>query len=280
MKIYFLASGFGKVPKGLFVAGAPWKSIRFPILSFLIEKGNGDLVLFDTGMGARILDEMKPLKYRQNWIFYKFIMRTEFDPGRDPVVKQIREIGMDPNRVKHVILSHLHWDHAGGMRDFPQAEFIVGKREWESANMGNSHRHAYIREQYDWVDKSRVRLVSPVKEKQFLSFPDSYDVFGDGNFVMVDLPGHTDGLMGLVVTMPSGRQFLLGGDSFYFPENLETKTPKSKLMKKLVHEMPAAEETIAKLYEFSNLNPKVEMVGCHDHRIPGRYELAPRYYGT
>jgi glyoxylase-like metal-dependent hydrolase (beta-lactamase superfamily II) len=276
MKLYLLSTAYGSVPKGLFVSGAPWKSVRFPILTFLIER-NGDLVLFDTGLGERIHEEMMPLKYRQNWIFSKFIMKTKFNPAIDPVVQQLPKLGFDPKSVKHVILSHLHWDHAGGMLDFPNAEFIVGKKEWESAIAQDSHKHAYIREQYERPEL-RKRLVSPVPGKAFLGFPASYDVFGDGSFILVDLPGHTDGLMGLIITMPSGRRFLLGGDSFYFPENLEEKRPKSKLMKKLVHEKDEADRTIEKLYNLMMREPSLEMIGCHDHRIPGRYKLAPDCY--
>jgi len=58
MKIYFIATGFGNVVKGLFVHGTGMKSIQFPILSVLIERDNG-LVLFDTGIGARIAKEMR-----------------------------------------------------------------------------------------------------------------------------------------------------------------------------------------------------------------------------
>ncbi|OGR27995.1 MAG: hypothetical protein A2277_06975 [Desulfobacterales bacterium RIFOXYA12_FULL_46_15] len=90
-------------------------------------------------------------------------------------------------------------------------EIILGKNEWEAANASGSHRHAYIREQYANIDVSRLRLISTTPGKRCLTFSDSYDVFGDGTFVMVDLPGHTNGLMGLVLTMPSGRRFLLGG---------------------------------------------------------------------
>lgn len=276
MKLYFLSTGFASVPKGLFVSGAPWKSVRFPIMSFLIER-KGNLVLFDTGLGARIHEEMKPLRYRQNWFFNKFVMKTEFDVLRDPVVKQLPTLGYDPKSVKTVILSHLHWDHAGGMLDFPDAEFIIGKKEWESATAPDSHKHAYIREQYERPELNK-RLVSTIPGKTFLGFLASYDIFGDGSLVLVDLPGHTDGLMGLIVTMPSGKRFLLGGDSFYFPENLETKSPKSKLMKKLVHEKEEADRTIEKLYDLMMDNRSIEMVGCHDHRIPGRYELAIAYY--
>lgn len=277
MKVYFLSTGYAYVPKGLFVAGESWKKVRFPILSVLIER-KGDLVLFDTGLGERIHQEMKPLKYRQNWLFNKLIMRIEFNPSVDPVVKQIRALGYDPLSVKYVILSHLHWDHAGGMLDFPHAEFIVSKNEWEAATAAKSHKSAYIREQYERPSELKIRRISPIPGKHILTFQDSFDLFEDGSFTLVNLPGHTDGLLGLILGMPSGRCFLFGGDSFYFPENLEKLAPKSHLMKMLVHEKDEADRTITALHKLSVMEPSLEMVCSHDHRIPGRYDLAPHCY--
>lgn len=277
MKVYFLATGYASVPAGLFVEGMKWKRIRFPILSVLIER-DGELILFDTGMGARIHEEMKPARYRGNWFFSKFIMKTEFNPDRDPLIRQLPSLGFDPKKVNHVVISHLHWDHAGGILDFPDARFLINKKEWEAANSKDSYKHAYIYEQYGHLKEPQLNLVAPELGRWILSFPASYDIFGDGQMLLVDLPGHTRGLMGMILTLPSGKRFLFGGDSFYFPENLEFKKPKSKLMKMMVHEDPEADRTIEKLYNLAKMEPKLEMVGCHDHRIPGRYSLAPAYY--
>jgi glyoxylase-like metal-dependent hydrolase (beta-lactamase superfamily II) len=95
---------------------------------------------------------------------------------------------------------------------------------------------------------------------------------------MVDLPGHSPGLMGLYVTMPSGRRFLFSADSFYFPEGLEERLPKSALMQSLVSEGPEAGASIDRVYELMKSDPQLEIVGSHDYRIPGRYDLAPKYY--
>jgi glyoxylase-like metal-dependent hydrolase (beta-lactamase superfamily II) len=277
MKVRFFATGFAKVPKGLFVKGAPWRSVRFPILSVVVER-DGELIVLDTGLGSRFAEELLPLRYRANWVFNRFVMRTEFDPLRDPLVRQLPACGLDVAAVKYVILSHLHWDHASGMRDFPNARFVVGRREWEAATAPGAHRHAYVREQYASPGGLDVRLVETVRGQAFLGFPDSLDLFGDGRFVLVDLPGHTPGSMGIFVTLPAGRRFLYGGDAFYFPENLEELAPKSPLMQRLVHESPVTLQTLTRLHALARAEPALELVGCHDHRVPGRFELAPAHY--
>ena len=279
MKIYFFATGFGHVAKGLFVQGAGFKSISFPLLSVLIERDH-DLVLFDTGIGTRIDEEMRPPIYWGNLFFHRYVMRTRFNPKHDALVHQLRRLGFKPADVRHVIISHLHWDHAGGMRDFPNAHFIVNRKEWNFATQlagVQLYKNAFIKEQFceSGLD---IELMETDLSKPFLNFPASHDVFGDGSMVLVDLPSHSPGLMGLYVTMPSGRRFLFSADTFYFPEGLEQRIPKSALMQSLVSEGMEAGSSIDKVYDLMNSEPKLEIVGSHDYRLPGRYDLAPKYY--
>jgi len=279
MKIYFLATGFGNVAKGLFVQGAGWRNIRFPILSVLIERDNG-LVLFDTGIGTRIEEEMRPPIYWGNLFFHRCVMRTRFDPQHDALVHQLSRLGFQPSDVKNVIVSHLHWDHAGGMRDFPNARYIINRKEWDFAAglTGALHfKNAYIKEQFCCAGLD-IELINTDARKPFKNFPASYDVFGDSSMVLVDLPGHSPGLMGMFLTMPSGRRFLFSADAFYFPEGLEQRMPKSKLMQSLVSEGMEAGSSIDKVYYLMKSDPELEIVGSHDYRLPGRYALGPTYY--
>jgi glyoxylase-like metal-dependent hydrolase (beta-lactamase superfamily II) len=279
MKIYFFATGFGNVAKGLFVQGAGFKSVRFPILSVLIERDH-DLVLFDTGIGTRINEEMRPPIYWGNLFFHRCIMRTQFMPQRDALVHQLPRLGFQSSDVKNVIISHLHWDHAGGMRDFPNAHFIVNRKEWNFATQlagVQLYKNAFIKEQF-CESGLNIELMETDLSKPFLNFPASHDIFGDDSMVLVDLPGHSPGLMGLYVTMPSGRRFLFSADTFYFPEGLEQRIPKSKFMQSLVSEGMEAGSSIDKVYDLMNSEPELEIVGSHDYRLPGRYDLAPKYY--
>ncbi len=278
MKLSFISTGYGKVPLGLFVQGGGWKTVRFPILCAVIERDDG-LVLFDTGIGTRIEEDFKPLAHRGNWFFSKAMMRTEFEPARDALVNQLPAAGYDPAEVRYAIISHLHWDHAGGMRDLPGTRFIINRLEWDEATTRRGiAAGAYIRGQFEGAGLD-TQLISTDPEKPYLSFPASCDVFGDGSMVLVDVPGHAPGQLGMVVNLPSGRRFFLTGDSFYFPDSLERRAPKSWLMRALVKEGPESGETLERLWQLTKDEPDLEMVPCHDYRIPGRFELAPCSYG-
>ncbi|PKN53601.1 MAG: hypothetical protein CVU55_00305 [Deltaproteobacteria bacterium HGW-Deltaproteobacteria-13] len=279
MKIYFLSTGFGSVAKGLFVQGAGMKSVQFPVLSVLIERDNG-LVLFDTGIGTRIEEEMRPPIYWGNLFFHRFVMRTRFNPRHDALIYQLQRLGFKPADVRNVIISHLHWDHAGGMRDFPHAHFFVSRREWEfvsNLRLGQLFKNAFIKQQFH-EQGLEIELIETDQRKPFKNFSASYDLFGDGSMVLVDLPGHSPGLMGMCLTMPSGRRFFFSADTFYFPEGLEQRMPKSKLMQTLVSEGPEVKASIEQVYKLMRTEPDLEIVGSHDYRLPGRYDLAPKYY--
>lgn len=277
MRLSFVSTGYGRVPLGLFVRGGGWKKVRFPILCAVIERDDG-LALFDTGIGTRIAEDFRPLPHRGNWLFSKAVMRTEFEPARDALIKQMPALGFDPADVRHAIISHLHWDHAGGMRDFPGARFIINRREWDEATARKGiAAGAYIAGQFEGAGLDADLIVTD-PARPHLSFPASYDVFGDGTMVLVDLPGHAPGQVGMVVNLPSGRRFFLAGDSFYFPDNLERRAPKSRIMQALVKEGPESEETLERLWRLVQEEPDLEMLSCHDYRIPGRLELAPYAY--
>ncbi|MCP4600412.1 MAG: MBL fold metallo-hydrolase [Proteobacteria bacterium] len=276
MQVYFLASGFAKVPRGLFAKGQGVRRVRFPMLATLIKKDDY-LVLYDTGNSTNFFKELKPLRYRHNWLFFNTLMKVQFDTIKDSIVYQIKELGFSPDDVKYVVLSHLHLDHAGGMKDFPKAKFFVTRNEWEAATAPDSNKHAYVREHYEDLGLD-VETVTTDPSKPVLSFSASFDMLGDGSMVIVDLPGHTPGTAGLLVTLPSGRKFFFIGDSSYFPEGYEKNLPKSWFMQKMISEGPQAIETVKKLHDLFNNHPEIEIVGAHDHRIPGRYDLAPVYY--
>jgi glyoxylase-like metal-dependent hydrolase (beta-lactamase superfamily II) len=83
-------------------------------------------VLVDTGLGLH--DYRSPtLKVR--------LFRLDFGSSHDPnstAVRQIARLGFSPQEVKHIVMTHLHFDHAGGLPDFPHAKVHVHRREYEA----------------------------------------------------------------------------------------------------------------------------------------------------
>jgi glyoxylase-like metal-dependent hydrolase (beta-lactamase superfamily II) len=167
----------------------PGQSRRFVVSCYLVRHGD-DYLLWDAGLPRPEPGARDPA--------------TTHGP---PILDQLRRLGVRPEQIRLVGLSHYHFDHTGQAADFPQARLLIGKADLDALG-GNARR---ARPLARWVGGGGA--VEPVV--------DDKDVFGDGRVVMLDLPGHTPGHHGLLVTLARTGPVLLSGDVAHFHENLE-----------------------------------------------------------
>ncbi len=128
--------------------------------------------------------------------------------------EQLKAVGIDPEEVKFVVMSHLHIDHVGEMHSFPKATFLVRRSELSYAWWpGRNQWHTYC-----------FKDLLGVRDFNYVEIPDTvdFDLFGDGVLVMVHTPGHTPGHQSLAVTLPDyDRPLFLCQDACYMKENLD-----------------------------------------------------------
>jgi N-acyl homoserine lactone hydrolase len=95
------------------------------------------------------------------------------------VVDQLRQIGVRPEQVNFVGISHRHDDHIGQAADFPKATLLIGAEDFETVRT----RPQSAPRLAPWINGgSKAEKVQG-----------DHDVFGDGSVVMLDMPGHTEG---------------------------------------------------------------------------------------
>lgn len=179
---------------------------RMPFPAFLIEHPAG-LVLFDTGLGDAAYDDPG----------YFGPAAAVHEPAFDPeqrIDRQLRRLGVQPEHVRIVILSHCHSDHVGGLLHFPDAEVIVGPGELEWAQHLPEGASRFVR----W--REQLAPAMPFAWR-FVSGP-QHDVFGDGSLVALHTPGHTPGHLSLLVRLPS-RNIILSGDAAHFREAFDQR---------------------------------------------------------
>ncbi len=177
-----------------------------PIFAFVIEHPEG-LIVVDTGETARTADP----GYFPAWHpYYRFGVREWVQPEEE-IGPQMRAMGMNPNDVRWVLLTHLHTDHAGGLAHFPKAEHLVSANEYANASGTGGLLRGYPSNRWPaWFDPTRITL----RPEPFSSFPACYPVTQDGSVCFVPTPGHTDGHLSVVVTTP-GMTYFLAGDASY-----------------------------------------------------------------
>lgn len=216
--VYALSTGWVKV-KTRFQT-ARWKSAlktldfifdrRFtewmPIWVWVIKHPSGIFVI-DTGENARVNDKdyFKPAGRINNWINttqfkFKIIREEEID-------HQLQHLGINPNDVNSVILSHLHLDHVDGLQHFPKTETIVHQQEWE--NPFGDLPHLYP----EHFTPKLVQL-----EEMFYEFP-ALSLEPSSSILLLHTPGHTFGHCSVVLKVDQGLLFF-AADVCYVQDQL------------------------------------------------------------
>lgn len=131
---------------------------------------------------------------------------------RKSLVDQIAEIGVKPERIERIGISHWHFDHTGQAARFPRATLMMGKADLEMLRATPSPDEDSTKALAPWLTGGgTLEAVSSDK-----------DVFGDGQVVMLKLPGHTPGHYALLVRLASGP-VLLSGDQYHFTEQVKNR---------------------------------------------------------
>ena len=160
----------------------------------LIHHPQGD-VLIDTGLGEDI-DE----QFEENGFFDQQLFGyTEHNPA----IRQLRQAQYDVTKLKSIIPTHLHWDHASGIEDFPQVPVWVQQAEYDQAMAGSAP--AFLHSQID--DETINWHFIELMKGEYEGFAKSLDVYGDGSIVLVDMSGHSAGQIGIFLTISSGKRF-------------------------------------------------------------------------
>lgn len=116
----------------------------------------------------------------------------------DTVTRHLERLDIDPARVRWVVLSHLHFDHAGGLHQVPNATIVVQRREWEAGfDQELAAEHHLVRRFFD--------LGHQVKQIE-----GEHDLFGDGSVTCIPTFGHTPGHQSMRVRSDLGDHILVG----------------------------------------------------------------------
>jgi glyoxylase-like metal-dependent hydrolase (beta-lactamase superfamily II) len=186
----------------------------------LIETEKHGLVLVDTGFGMQ--DMLHPEERLS--AFFRALNRIQYDSNLT-ALKQIEALGFAASDVRHIVLTHLDFDHAGGIEDFPGALAHVLRSELEAVE----HRHGFIGarryspQQFDAV--KRWSLYEPDGETWF-GFKAVRDLKGlPPELLFVPMPGHTPGHAAIAIQ--TGRGWLLHAGDAYFYRHQMAESPRS-----------------------------------------------------
>ena len=182
--------------------GATPGPVSLVVPSFLIEHDDG-LVLLDTGLAPEAVDAQAA--------YGEIGRQIAFAPEKR-VDRQLEALGYAPSEITHVVVSHAHFDHTGGLRLFPRARFLLGEGDRGAVDDPEASEVA------------RAEDFAPAREFAWTFVEGDLDLFGDYSVVMLAMPGHTPGNTSLLVRFP-GRTLLLTGDTAHLRSAVETPAP-------------------------------------------------------
>ncbi len=198
--LYALQNGFiGLEKSGLFYGERSGERTQIPVTCYLIRSSDS-VVLFDTGLSPRAVPGL---------------LRT--DPlarfgDADLLVHRLDSLGVTPADVDMVVLSHLHYDHAGGAQLFPQSELLVQRDEYALAHYPPGFfASLYYRKNFD-LPHYRWRLLDGDTELA-------------PGITALRSDGHTAGHQSLLVELPRTGPVILAGDCCYWQESIDREIP-------------------------------------------------------
>lgn len=177
-----------------------------PIHAFAIEHPEGVIVV-DTGEDARASQG----SYFPRWHPGVRAFREWVEPEQE-IGPQLERLGIRPRDVRWVVMTHLHTDHAGGLRHFPDNEILVTRAELEFASGVRGRVRGYVANKH-WPSSFDPSVLE-LDPEPLGPFPESLRLTEAGDVTIVPLPGHTPGQIGVLV-QDGDHTVLLAGDSSY-----------------------------------------------------------------
>ncbi|HWG07435.1 MAG TPA: N-acyl homoserine lactonase family protein [Solirubrobacteraceae bacterium] len=174
----------------------PAGRIRFPVPAYLIETAE-ERILIDTGLHPRAVAD--PAAYYGRPEAGLFELELEQD-----ITQQL-----DVSTLTRVVLSHLHFDHAGALALLPASiPIVIQRREWEGGRDGATIERNFFYPRDYALDDRDLQLVDG-----------DHDLLGDGSIQLLSTPGHTPGHQSVRV----GERLIIGADVAHFADTLEDR---------------------------------------------------------
>ena len=227
--------------------------------SILVKHPAGDL-LIDTGNSMHFDEEVAS---------YPFLLRLklknlagQLDP-EVPLPALMRLAAADPTKIRWVILSHVHLDHAGGLMDLPRVPVLLTREELQFAFDPAVQAKGFVIPAHTQRFPSADAPTLKFDAKPYETFDESADLYGDGSVVVVPLRGHTPGSVGIFVNLDPHRRLFYVGDAVDEERGFQDRVGKSLLLRDSDNDPSRANQIVAKLNQLHQMVPELAIIPAH-----------------
>jgi N-acyl homoserine lactone hydrolase len=251
--------------EAMVVDGGDWFSIRKLTHSAILVKHPAGDLLYDTGIGTDISQQMEIFNF-----FDKQLFAVE---EHVPAVNQLRDNGYQMSDLKAIVVGHMHWDHVSGLEDFNGTPVWTTEAALTEARAGKPP--GFVQSQFD--DPQIRWQFKRFEAKEYMGFALSLDVHGDGSVVLVDISGHADGHIGMFVNLEGGKRYFFIGDTTWALKGVEENSSRPAFVQWLTGVDKDVEKNalvVEHVHKLAKEYPELVIVPAHDERV---LETLPRY---
>lgn len=227
--------------------------------SILVRHPAGDL-LIDTGNSSHFDQDISGFPF-STWLKLKSLA-GQLKP-KVPLPVLLRQLNEDPAKLRWVILSHVHLDHAGGLMDLPNLPGLLSTEELQFANDPNVQAKGFVIAAYTQKFPPQQKPTLKFTPQPYEIFDESADLYADGSVVVVPLRGHTPGSVGIFVNLSPQRRLFYVGDAVDDERGFEERVGKSLILRDSDDNMAQANQVVGVLSELHEKVPDLAIIPAH-----------------
>lgn len=258
--LHLLDTGYCTAREYHVIRGGRRLRIQCHALVALLHHPQQGWLLWDTGYAPRMLTETARWPFSLYRHFTPLFLQPEL-----AVIAQLPRWRLTPDDIRYVLLSHFHADHIAGLRDFPTAQLLASRAAYTdvAARRGlNALRRGFIPALLPDDFSKRAILIDTFASPTLPILGPTHDLFGDESLLLVPLPGHAHGQLGLLVQTERGRVFL-AADACWLTRSILENRPPHPLTYFFIDSASALRHTLQQLHEFALACPDVTLIPSH-----------------
>lgn len=240
----------------------PFKTVSFNALWGLFNITDIGWVMFDTGYSRHFFTSTQSFPD----IIYRLATPVFINEHQE--AKQIlKRIGITPNEIKYIIISHFHADHIAGLKDFENAQFICSEDALNQVlhtNGFNAVKKGILKKLLPYNFLNRVNTIEKIADTvQCDAFGLEYFYFFNQTLLrLVKLPGHARGQLGFIYKK-NEIQYFYATDAAWDKDAFLANILPSKIVKLFIDSYQDLAKTQAKLRAYQQANPDVVTLFTH-----------------